>query len=85
MYQIPSVKMVQDRYNKEVFPNKSYTSVPTGTNIDLPQADRNIIDSIIAFWFPNEDNDRHKYVPKECMPLHFSDKNDKLITDKFFS
>ena len=38
-----------------------------------------------SFWFPGEKNDRHRYAAKECFQLHFSNKSDKVITDKYLS
>jgi len=37
MYDIPSIKMAQDRFNEEIFTKYSFVTIPTGIpNDDLP-------------------------------------------------
>jgi len=54
-------------------------TLPNGTMIDLPQEERDQINEIIEFWFPPKGADRHLFMGKEQMGLHFSSKNDELL------
>jgi len=65
VYGIKEVAAIQKRFQEEIFAKYSYAPIPTAPEPTTPKNDEKIIMEIINFWFVKEDNDRHKYSPKE--------------------
>lgn len=85
MYEIPSIKKYQVRWQTEFWPIMNTLTLPDERNIDLPQDDRILINEVIDFWFPPFENNRHMFVGEDTMSLHFSNKNDQIIRAKFMT
>ena len=50
MYEMPSIKKYQVRWQTEFWPLMNTTILPDEANIDLPQNHRILINEIIDFW-----------------------------------